>query len=169
MKSLDQEMLDNLKATNDYSSSKVHDSDSCNDHELVNETVPHVCRTMSTRIAYLQHRHKTTNAKKATDKLRRDEMPSSNEVRVSVTTACSPVANDPVRSAEPSARSRVASDSVRSVDNAVLKPHAPVYRLQASDVVRSAVTSDVTDKSNATDVVRSAVTSMFLISPMRPL
>ena len=52
-KSLGLEMSDNLKATNEGASSKVHDSDSRDDLGLANETVPYVCRTMSTRIAYL--------------------------------------------------------------------------------------------------------------------
>ena len=63
-KSLGQEMTDNLKATNEYAFSKVHGSESRNDLALVNETVPYVCRPMSTRIAYLQHQQKTTYAKK---------------------------------------------------------------------------------------------------------
>ena len=82
------------------------------------------------------------------------KFPSSDEVRVSVTTARSLVANDSVWSAEPSARRPDASDSVRSVDNAVLNPHPTVFRPHATDLVRSAITSDVPDISNATDVVR---------------
>ena len=71
-KSLGQELSNNLKAPNEHASSEVRDSDSRNDLALVNETVPYVCRTMSTRITYLQHRQRTTSAKKATHKLRRD-------------------------------------------------------------------------------------------------
>ena len=75
-KSLGQELSDNLKATNEHASSNIDDSDSRNNFVVVNETVPFVCRTMSTRITYLQRRQSTTSAKKATDKLRRNEMPS---------------------------------------------------------------------------------------------
>ena len=79
-------------------------------------------------------------------------MPSSDGVRVSVTTARSPNVIDLVRSAEPSARNHVASDSVWSVDSAVLNPHATVYRPHTSDVVRSDATLiNVTD-SNAVNV-----------------
>ena len=53
-----------------------------------------------------------------------------------------------MRSAEPSARNCDANDLVRSAE-----PSA-----RSHDVVRSAVTSDFPDNSNATDVVQSAVT-----------
>ena len=94
-------MSDKSKATSEYASSKVHDSYSRNDLAFVNETVPYVWWTMSTRNAYPQHRQKATSAKKATDKLRRDEIPSSDKVPVSVTLDRSPVANDSVGSAKP--------------------------------------------------------------------
>ena len=64
IKSLGQEMSDNLKATNEHTSSEVHNSDSLNDLALVNETIPYGCRKMSTRIAYLQHLQETTYVKK---------------------------------------------------------------------------------------------------------
>ena len=54
-KALGQELSDNLKATNEHASSEAHDSDYRNDLALVYETVPYVCRTKSTWIAYLQH------------------------------------------------------------------------------------------------------------------
>ena len=107
--------------------------------------------------------------KKATDNLRRDAMPYSDEVRSAEPLDRSPDTIDPVQSAEPlahnhdanelvrsaelSARSRVASDCVRSADNAVLNPPATVYKPLATDVIRSVVTSDVPDISNATYVV----------------
>ena len=197
-KSLGQELSNNLQDTNEHASAEVLDSESRNHLALVNETLPYVCRTLSTRIAYLQHRQRTTSAT-ATDKLRREEMHSIDEVLVFQTTARSPVANDlvrcadpsarspvavdlvgsaepsarncnanePVRSAKPSARSPVARDSVRSVGNVVLSPQATVFRPQASDVVRSAVTSDVPDRSNATDYILSVVAADFLIFLMR--
>ena len=70
-KSLGHEMSDNLRTTNEHASSMVHDSDTLNNLVLVNETVPRVCRILSTRITYLQHQHRITSAKKATDQLRR--------------------------------------------------------------------------------------------------
>ena len=170
--SLGQELSDNLKTTKEHASSEAHDSDSRIDLLLVEETVPRVSRSISARIAYLQHQQRITSAKKSTEKLRRDTMPSSDEVRSANPSARSPVANDPLRSpelsarspdadkpvrtAEPSARSRVASDSVRSVDNAVLNPHATVFRHHAGNVACSTVTSDFPDISDATYEVRTS-------------
>ena len=59
-KSLGQELSDNSKAPNKHASSQVHDSDYCNNLVLANETMPYVCRSLSRRIAHLQHRQKTT-------------------------------------------------------------------------------------------------------------
>ena len=53
-KSLSQELSDNSKATKEHAFSEAHDSDFRNNLVLVSETVSRVCRTLSTRIAYLQ-------------------------------------------------------------------------------------------------------------------
>ena len=115
-KSLGQEFTDNLKTTNKHVSSDVHDIDYRNDLVLMNETIPRVCRTLSTRIAYLQHQQKITSAKEATGKLRRDAMPSSDEVRSAEPSTRSPDAIDPVRSAELSAHNRDANEPVPSAE-----------------------------------------------------
>ena len=180
-KSLGQELSDNLKRTNEGSSSEVHDNDYRKDPVLVNETVPCVCRIFSTKIAYVKYQQRTTSAKKAEDELSRDAMASNAEVLSAEPSARSPDAIEPMRSAESSARdrdanetvqsaeqsarSRVASDSVRSVDNEVLNPHAKVFRphatdlpddSNATDVPDEPNASDVPDKSNATEVVRAS-------------
>ena len=76
MKSFAKEMSDNLKTTNECASHNVRNSNSCNDFVSINEAVPYVCRTISTRIAYLQQRERAASGKKATEKMCRDGMSS---------------------------------------------------------------------------------------------
>ena len=90
-------------------------------------------------------------------------MPSSDEVRRIDTPARRPHAIDPVRSVESSVRNPDTIDSVRSTDNSVLNPHAAVYKPLGSNVIRSAVTSDAPDHSNATDVVRASQGNVTII------
>ena len=156
--------------TNEHASSEVHDSESRNHLALVNATLPYVCRTMSTRIAYFNI-DKEQPPRRLQISYVGTRFILVMRLRVFVTTARSPVANDLVRSADPSARSPIAIDPVRSAEPSARNCDASEPVRSAEPSVRSPVASDsvrslgnaalsphaTVCRPHASNVVRSAV------------